>query len=81
MKVLIRLDCSLGCFTLAGLLSTSAKLLMKSALSLRNHSAGSVSDAMVLLELARLGRPSNHKINQALQQLERQADKPNSTRP
>ena len=62
-------------------LHTSAKLLMKSALSLQNHSAGSVSDAMALLELARLGRPSNHKINQALQQLERQADQPNSTRP
>jgi len=62
-------------------LHTSAKLLMKSALGLRNHPAGNLSDAMELLELARLGRPSNNKINLALQQLKQQADPPNPTGP
>jgi len=61
-------------------LNTSAKLLMKSALGLQGHSASSYSEAMELLKLAHLGRPSNRKIKQALQHLQDQETQQNPTR-
>ncbi|MBM5793895.1 MAG: hypothetical protein FJ057_08185 [Cyanobacteria bacterium K_DeepCast_0m_m1_088] len=51
------------------LLNTNSSLLRKSALSLRDHSAGNVSDSMALLELARMGSPFSRKIKQAFKKL------------